>query len=269
MPAGALLLRGLAPTMLIVALSAPPAAGAAPDVDHSAFDSLLVRHVTDGWVDYDAFQAAPSFAGYLASLEQARPEALDEASRLAFWINAYNAFTIQLVNSKGERDSIRNINKTLGLIAGKGPWQEPIVRAAGRAWTLDQVEHEIIRKHYQEPRIHFALVCAAVSCPPLRNEAYTGARLDAQLAHQARRFLLEEPAKNRVDVAGGVLYVSPIFDWYKADFGGSDEAVGRYVAAFHPAGPARELLLTARFKLVTTEYDWTLNDRAKARQSKP
>ena len=90
------------------------------------------------------------------------------------------------VNRHGERESIRNIRKTLGVLPLKGPWSERMVRAAGRELTLDEVEHEIVRKEFREPRIHFALVCAALSCPPLRREAYVGARLDAQLEEQAR-----------------------------------------------------------------------------------
>ena len=105
-----------------------------------------------------------------------------------------------------------------------------MVRAAGRELTLDEVEHEIVRKEFQEPRIHFALVCAAVSRPPLRREAYTGDRLDAQLEEQARRFLGDR-GKNRVDAVSGTVFVSPIFVWYRDDFGGSNEALGRYLPA--------------------------------------
>jgi hypothetical protein len=241
-------------------LAAALAAGAAA-FDHSAFDALLKRHVRGGRVDYDAFARAPEFPRYLAALAAARPEALPEKERLALWINAYNAYTIQLINTHGERESIRNINKTLGVFAGKGPWQEPIATVGGRTYTLDHVEHEIVRKQFKEPRIHFALVCAAIGCPPLRAEAYTGARLEQQLDEQAREFVLRAPEKNRVDVAGKTVYVSPIFvDWYRADFGGTDAAIGRYLAAYYPAGsPERRLLESGGFRLVTTDYSWLLN----------
>ena len=135
------------------------------------------------------------------------------------------------------------------------------MRAAGRVISLDDVEHGIIRKEFKEPRIHFALVCAALSCPPLRSEAYTGDALFNQLQDQARIFLLQSPAKNRVDVPARTVYASRIFDYYKEDFGGTDAAIGRYLAGFHPPGPARSLLETGSFRLEFTEYDWSLNKR--------
>jgi hypothetical protein len=247
---------------LAVLATWPTAAGAAT-FDHSAFDALLGRHVAGGWVDYDAFRKDPSFPAYLAALDKADLASLSEPERLAFWINAYNAYTIELINRHGERESIRNINTTLGL-ALKGPWREPLVRAAGQVYHLDNVEHDIIRKQFKEPRIHFALVCAAVSCPPLRSEAYTGAELDAQLDDQAQAFLRRSPDKNRVDAPSRTVYLSRIFEYYKEDFGTTDAAVGRYVARFYPPGPERQLLEGGAFTLRRTEYDWSLNSRERA-----
>lgn len=243
---------------LLPALAA--AAQAQPAVfDHSAFDALLRAHVTDaGLVDYRAFRADASFGPYLDRLARADPAGLPDPERLAFWINVYNAYTIHLINVHGERKSIRNIGRRLG-VSPKGPWQQPIVRAAGQVHDLDHVEHQVIRKEFREPRIHFALVCGALGCPPLRREAYTGAALDAQLADQARAFLLRSPEKNRVDVAARTVFLSSIFDWYRDDFGGSKAAVGGYVAAFHPEGPERDLLLSGSFELKYTRYDWSLN----------
>jgi hypothetical protein len=242
------------------ALEAAPAAAA---VDHSAFDSLLRAHVTHGLVDYDAFARSSGFRTYLTTLERARLEGRGDRERLAFWINAYNAWTIEQVNRNGERHSIRNIRPAR---ASHGDaWSERIVRAAGRALTLDEVEHQVIRKEFAEPRVHFALVCAALSCPPLRSEAYTGDRLEEQLDGQARTFLLGSPEKNRVDAASGTVWVSPVFVWFREDFGGTDEAVGRYVARYWPDGPERRLLRSGRFRMRQTEYDWTLNSVEKGR----
>jgi hypothetical protein len=252
---------GLIAVLLALATSTT---AASRTFDHSAFDALLRAHVVDGMVDYGAFARAPTFAAYLKALDAADLSALDEKERLALWINAYNAYTIQLINAHGERDSIRNINRTLGL-ALKGPWHEKLVKVGGRTYHLDNVEHDIIRKEFQEPRIHFALVCAAMGCPPLRSEAYTGAKLEGQLDDQARRFLLRSPAKNRVDVPNRTVYVSSIFNYYRDDFGGTDAAVGRYLARFYPAGSAeRRLLESGPFKIVETDYDWTLNSQEKA-----
>lgn len=233
--------------------------------DHGAFDALLRAHVRNGLVDYDAFDRSPEFKAYLAKLAATDPSTLGRADQLAFWIDAYNAYTIRLVNEHHERGSIRNINKTLGFIKAYGPWNEKLARVGGHDYGLDEIEQDVIRPRYHEPRVHFALVCAAMGCPPLRSEAYTGARLDAQLDDQARTFLLHSPNKNRVDVATRTVYLSPIFvgfrDYIK-DFGGSDAAVGRYVARFYPAGSEKALLESGDFKVVKTPYDWTLNSQA-------
>lgn len=230
--------------------------------DHGEFDALLRAHVVKGMVDYDAFAASAEFNHYLASLAAADPFAMSRAEQLAFWINAYNAYTIRLINSHEERASIRNINKSFGFVKAYGPWNEKLAVVGGTAYTLDDIEQELIRKRFSEPRIHFALVCAAIGCPPLRSEAFTGARLDAQLDEQARNFLLRTPTRNRVDVATRTLYVSPIlveFRDYIKDFGGSKESVGRYIAAFYPPGPERDMLSSGDFRTVTTKYDWGLN----------
>jgi hypothetical protein len=255
---------------LAAAVSLLVLAGASsPALDHSAFDALLRRHVTAGLVDYDAFARAPEFRTYLEDLASARLEGLSEPERLAFWINVYNAWTIEQINAHEERQSIRNINRTLGLLPLKGPWSEKMVRAAGRTLSLDEVEHEIIRQEFDEPRIHFALVCAALGCPPLRSEAYTGERLEAQLDEQARVFLLHSPRQNRVDVAEGTVWASPILTWYKGDFGGDDESLGRFLARYWPEGPERDLLLSGRFRIRKTDYDWTLNSVEKGASLPP
>ncbi len=251
------------PSSTVVASVLAVAMAASPAFDHAAFDRLLRRHVTDGLVDYDAFERSKEFPAYLEALASARLEDLPEPERLAFWINAYNAWTIEQINAHEERESIRNINKTLGLLPLKGPWSEKMVHAAGRTLSLDDVEHEIIRKQFDEPRIHFALVCAALGCPPLRSEAYTGERLEEQLEEQARTFLRRSPLNNRVDVAEGTVWASPILTWYKDDFGGTDESLGRFLARYWPEGPERELLLSGRFRVRKTAYDWTLNSVEK------
>lgn len=232
-------------------------------VDHTPFDRMLTAWVTDGMVDYDAFAASPEFRAYLAALAAASPDRMARADQLAYWINVYNAYTIELINSRRERRSIRDINKRFG-ITFKSPWAEPIVKAGGRTLTLDDVEHTIIRPTYKDPRIHVALVCAAKGCPPLRSEAFVGARLDAQLDDQARRFLAQT-SKNRIDVSARTVYGSPIFTWYRGDFGGTLAGVGAFWATYVPAGPARDLLHSGTFRWVDTDYDWTLNARAAPR----
>ena len=253
-------LMGLAVALLLLAVPA-----SSQTFDHSLFDELLKKHVVKGMVDYDSFGQASAFNDYLESLEHADVSTLSERERLAFWINAYNAYTIELINKYEERASIKNISEGIGFERTKGPWKEPIVKAAGKTYSLDEVENAIIRKQFREPRIHFALVCAAMSCPPLRSEAYTGAKLDAQLDSQARTFVLDEARGSRVDVKNAVVHASRIFDWYKDDFGGSDAAIAQYIAQYYPVSPAKQLLLGGHFKLEFLDYDWTLNSRYLAR----
>jgi len=245
-----------------------PAALPAETFDHSAFDALLRAHVAEGMVDYDAFEKAPEFKAYLDALARADLARLDEKERLSLWINAYNAYTIELINKHDQRDSIRNINKSFGLKL-KGPWKEELAKVGGKVYHLDNIEHDVIRKQFKEPRIHFVLVCAAMGCPPLRSEAYTGARLEAQLQDQTEQFLLRTPSKNRVDVARGIVYGSMIYvKYYREDFGQTDANIGRYLAGFYPDGPEKQLLVSGKFKLVETDYDWTLNSQEKARALK-
>ncbi len=253
-------------TGLILGLTGP--AMAQSSFDHAEFDHLLRYHVVRGMVDYDEFRMAPAFHRYLTGIATFDPAGLPRDEQLAFWINAYNAYTIQLILKHDERQSIRNINKTGGLIKGSGPWNEKLARVGGVNYSLDQIEQKIIRPLYREPRIHFALVCAAMGCPPLRSEAYVGARLEAQLEDQGRIFLLESPAKNRVDVAGLTVWVSQVFKFrdYQKDFGGSKEAVARFIAHWYPAGPERQLLEGGRWsRFDYTDYDWTLNSTERAK----
>ncbi len=236
-------------------------------MDQSTFDALLHANVSRGMVDYDAFAKAPEFKAYLGQLAKIDPTTLSRTDELAFWINAYNAYTIALINAHGERQSIRNINKSFGVVKAFGPWKEKLAMIGGKAYGLDEIEQDIIRKRFQEPRIHFALVCAAMGCPPLRSEAYVGQRIDAQLDEQAQIFLLKSPTKNRVDIASKTIYVSPIFvefrDYIK-DFGGSNASVGKFIAKFYPASPERDLLNSGMFTVSKTNYDWSLNSKANA-----
>ncbi len=231
----------------------------AQSVDHSAFTTLLQQHVRDGMVNYDAFANAPGFKTYLRTLATTDPARLPRQEQLAFWINAYNAYTIAQINAHGERQSIKNINKAFGFLKTGGPWREKMATIGNTTYTLDEIEHERIRPVFNEPRVHFALVCAAIGCPPLRNEAYTAARLDAQLDDQAREFLLRSPQKNRVDVAGQRVYLSHIFDWYGKDFAPDQAGLLRSLGRYWPAGPERDVLTQGRARVTWTDYDWSLN----------
>jgi hypothetical protein len=229
------------------------------------YDALLHRFVVDGHVDYEGFAKDASFARYLKSLDSVNPAALDDAERLAFWLNVYNAFTIQLIAQHGEIESIRNIEKTFGVLRLKGPWSTPIVRAAGQTLTLDDVEHHILRAQFSDPRMHFAMVYGAMGSPPLRSEAYRGADLDAQLQDQGRRFLRESPAQNRLDrlERARVLVLSPIFTYYRADFPAAKADFGKFLAPWFEAAD-REWLKRGSFWMTESTFDWTLNSQRKA-----
>lgn len=226
---------------------------------HDPFDRLLRAHVHDGLVDYDAFARAPEFARYLASLDAVRPATLSEDDRLAYWINVYNAYTIQLIIKHGERTSIRNINRTLGFLQLKGPWNERLVRAGGQVYSLDQLLHRILRKEFHEPRVHFALVPAAKSAPPLRSEAYTGARLVEQLEDQARRLLSDT---TRTWYRNGVLGVNQLFIAYERDFGSTRQEWVLFVAPYitlRPTEPQKKRLMEGKAIVQPRSYDWSLN----------
>jgi len=249
---------GIAMTVLLVVTPGRIVAQAAAP-SHEAFDTLLRRHVRGGLVDYDAFERAPEFRAYLDLLARTDPATLPRAEQLALWINAYNAYTIQQINAHHERRSIKNINKTGGLLSLGGAWKEAMATVGGTRYTLDQIEHERIRPVFREPRVHFALVCAAMGCPPLRSEAYRAEALDQQLDDQAHEFLVRSPGKNRVDASRKTVWLSPIFKWYRKDFADTDAALLQALARYIPPGAERDLLTSGKARITWTEYDWSLN----------
>ncbi len=231
---------------------------------HAPFDGLLKAHVRDGLVDYEAFARAPEFTRYLASLDTVRMGLLSEDERLAYWINVYNAFTIQLVLRHREHESIRNINRTLGLLQLKGPWNERIVRAGGQVYTLDQVLHRILRREFHESRVHFAIVPASKGAPPLRSEAYVGARLGEQLEDQTRRFLSDT---TRIWYRNGVLGLTRLFEAYERDFGSTRTEMVLFVAPYvtlRPTEPQRKRLEEGKALLYFRQYDWSLNSLSRS-----
>lgn len=167
-------------------------------IDHSPWNTLLTQYVdTDGRVAYRDLQAkdAPTFARYLTTLAQARLDGLSEAEEKALWINAYNAV---IVSGILQGYTAENILKRKRLFS----WYSlPI---AGKDRTPDEIEHEILRKKFRDPRIHFAIVCASSSCPKLRAEAYVAERLEQQLDDAARQFV-NDPARNRIEPQRGCL----------------------------------------------------------------
>ncbi|MEM6286529.1 MAG: DUF547 domain-containing protein [Bacteroidota bacterium] len=228
-------------------------------VDHAPFTAVLQQHVdAAGHVDYAALAADPAgLDAYLGRLAASDPSGLPEDDRLAFYLNAYNAFTLRLVADNYPIESVLDVVGGPFIPSVNSPFSVSFAVIGGEEVSLDDIEHGIIREEYDEPRIHFALVCAAISCPPLRREAYVGDRLDAQLDDQARTFLANAD-KNRVDVEAGTASFSKIFDWFKDDFGGSDDDLQRFMARYYD-GEARRQLEAAALDVSYGPYDWSLN----------
>lgn len=229
------------------------------DSSHALFDAVLKQSVKDARVDYAGLKARPQeLNGYLsqvAAVSRTTFKGWTEPAQIAFLVNAYNAYTLKLIVDHYPLKSIKDIGNFLS-----GPWDQPAVRLFGQVTTLGQLEHGILRKDYDEPRIHFALVCAAKGCPPLRAEAYTGARLEVQLVDQARQFLAQ-PDKNRIAGADRTIHLSPIFKWYAGDF---EKGHGSVVAALRPYWPGTSGALASEdLKVRYTTYDWSLNAQAK------
>jgi len=242
--------RGAALVGVALALAwASPAAAEMPDL--TALDGLLQRHVHPGasggivlnQVDYAAWARDPDHPRALAAFAGFDPARLaTREERLAFWINAYNLLAIRTVIDTGVTGSIKDAGRLFSPV-----WKRTAGVVGGKEVTLDGIEHRTLRP-MGDPRIHLAIVCASLSCPDLRPEAYVPGRIDAQLDDQARRFLAN-PAKGME--GSGRVRVSRIFDWFEADFGGAGGVVRfltRYAPERHPEAVRGYL-----------PYDWSLN----------
>lgn len=217
-------LRVLVVTLLSVTLSALFSAQvSAKGFDHQVWDALLKQHVVvlnggqASQVDYQGFaDDKAELDRYLADLSKLKSGEFDDwpkDEQLAFLINAYNAWTVDLILTQWpDLDSIKDLGSFFS-----SPWSKSFIPLLGETRSLDDIEHTLIRgsDRYQDPRIHFAVNCASIGCPALRNEAYTGKRLDAQLDEQTRLFL-QDRSRNRAEA--GKLLLSSIFKWYRGDF---------------------------------------------------
>lgn len=246
---------------LATAGTASAAVEVAGDREHAAWTSLLRSHVSRGLVDYAALAGErPTLDTYLRSLEsvdRAEFEGWPRADQLAFWINAYNAYTVKLVLDHYPLRSIRSI----GFLPGSAFKRRfiPLDRLAGGELSLDDIEHRILRERFHEPRVHFAIVCASRSCPVLRDEAYRGRDLEAQLDDAARTFV-RDPARNRYDPASRTLWLSSIFKWFRGDFEAAAGTLPAFVARYTDEPTAEELRRDG-VHVEFLDYDWSLNER--------
>ncbi|MEM9237532.1 MAG: DUF547 domain-containing protein [Verrucomicrobiota bacterium] len=244
-------------TPLLAFLFLSVSATAAFDHSHGRLDKILKQHVVGKQVDYAGLKARPgplnTYLNVLGEVSESEFKRWNRNQELAFLINLYNAATLKLVV---DHYPVKSIKKIGGF---KGPWKQSVVRAFGKTYTLDQVEHELIRGNYDEARIHFAVNCASVGCPHLRGEAFRGDRLDQQLDDQTRIFLAD-PSKNRIFAKKGQLELSPIFKWYEEDFVKQSGSVEKFIAPY-VAEEHRAKLATGGHKIRHTKYDWSLNKK--------
>ena len=230
-------------------------------IDHTAFGDILARYVKprpDGVnrFDYGGFSDADRrlLARYLSALsgvpisQYARPE------QRAFWINLYNALTIQVVLDHYPVASIRKISISPGFFSA-GPWAKELVQVESEALTLDDIEHRILRPIWKDPRIHYAVNCAAIGCPNLERTAFTADNTEAMLDAGARAYV-NHPRGARV--SNGRLQTSSIYRWFKEDFGDNDAGVIQHLSRY--SQPDLKLALAGVSRIADHEYDWSLND---------
>ena len=234
------------------------------DESHRLLSEVLSQHVHDGLVDYPLLCRDERLPRYLNQLQNTDPEQInDQRELLALWINAYNASTLQIIC---EHYPIKSINQLhlggliLGSLIKTTVWDRKLVEINHQKLSLNHIEHQIIRKRFQEPRVHFALVCGAFSCPPLRSEAYEGEKLEEQLKDQARTFLTDT-TRNVFDAEKKEAEMSEIFDWYAKDFGESDEKILLFAAQYLPKEISNALTSAPwDWKLKFKKYTWKLNN---------
>ncbi len=226
-----------------------------PSFDHSAFDTLLKQYVNEkGGVDYVGLQEKrDDLKAYIDRLAKAPFKDLGRDEKLALLINAYNAFTLEMIlehYDNGKLESIKDI---------PNQWSDERWIIAGNTFSLNQIEHEEVRPNFKEPRIHWALVCAAVGCPPLRAEAYTAAKLEKQLADQAK-YVHSHDKWYRLDQADNTVYLTQLYNWYGGDFEQVAGSVLKYVSQYDPE--LKQILSEGQPpKVRWLDYDWSLNSQ--------
>ena len=243
------------------------------DHSHKAWDALVKKHVllvaggNASQVRYTEFtKDRAALKGYLDSLSgvaEAEFKGWTRPQQMAFLINAYNAFTVELILANYPLKSIKDIGSDLF----NNRWKKKFFKLFGQESYLDQIEHEMLRKPgaYSEPRVHFAVNCASIGCPMLREEAYTAGALEAQLEEQTVRFLADR-SRNRVS-ARGRLEISRIFDWFKEDWSSGYQGIqsreqyfAKYAKLLSDNPEQQKLVAESKAPITHLDYDWTLND---------
>ncbi len=270
---GAALLVSLAGLVSIERLFAPSAElwprwqahdpGSTETVDHGAWQRILGTYLAPGADRVNRFAYASlgpadrhALDGYIVRLAATPVSALARPEQLAYWINLYNALTVQVVLDHYPVASIRDIAISPGLFA-IGPWDKELIEVEGEAVSLNDIEHRILRPIWRDPRVHYAVSCAAIGCPDLQATAFTGAGAEALLEAAARAYV-NHPRGARVE--NGRLVVSSLYAWYREDFGGTEAGVIAHLKRY--AGPELAKALETVTEIEDYEYDWALNDAA-------
>lgn len=261
------LVRVVLALFLVLGSILPSKAEEAKMPDHGEWARLLSVYLTEGEsgepnrVGYGALKANAAdhaaLKAYIAALEEVAPESLSRDERFAYWVNLYNALTVDVVTDHYPVASIRDIRISPGFFS-RGPWGRKLVTVAGRELSLDDIEHGILRPEFKDSRVHYAVNCAARGCPDLAPEPYTGAALDAMLDEAARAYI---NSPRGAEIGDGKLTASSIFDWYRKDFGGTEAGVLAELRKY--AGAELRAGLENITAVSSYRYDWSLNDAAR------
>ena len=264
---------GLAYVVIAVAFCAPASAGeldetfsindpnATMTVDHSAWERILAAYIVaspDGINRFAYGRVSPAdkqaLKAYLTQLQGVKVTALKPDEQRAFWINLYNALTIEVVLDHYPVKTIKDIAISPGFFSF-GPWGKQLVIVEGKKLSLDNIEHDILRKVWKDPRVHYAVNCASISCPNLMAKAFTGDALDKMLNQGAHDYINHPRG---VTIKGGKLRLSQIYSWYRKDFGANDAELLRHLSTY--AEPALKKQLAGIETIAGYDYDWSLNE---------
>jgi hypothetical protein len=234
--------------------------------DHSQFDQILKAYVDDeGLVDYRAIAKDRRFQNYMERLKTAMTDAMTIDGRLAFWINAYNAVTIDKVIKWKPKKSVRE-TAIRGLWTSTKFFTSREHMVAGKQMSQDDIEHEILRKQLKDPRIHFAIVCASSSCPKLARFAFSEGQVQRQLEEKTRKYINSDRG-TRIDYAENTLYISKIFDWFGGDFKNASGSVLAFIKPY--LEPGALTFLERKPKVEYLRYNWALNAKKPLIYRKP
>ena len=228
-------------------------------IDHSQWQEVLTKYVEKDETGLNRFNYREAASDqntldtYLDNMLAIDPRTYAKVEQYAYWINLYNALTVDLILDNYPVDSITKVSEKLFQF---GPWDDAIAELAGETLTLNDIEHRILRPIWADPRIHFAVNCASIGCPNLQDMAFTSANIESLLDTAAQDYLSHPRAASFNGL--GFLVLSSIFDWYAEDFGAEDEEILQKLSEYAPTELAEELVNYSGF--IFYEYDWDLND---------